>query len=181
MTEPQDKGTPRPLYRRASEALDAAHKACFNHPGRDVLGMSHGPFSGVNVALGIVSGLEHENAVLRTRLRAAVNSHDAMKEALKFYADPQTWQLDGAAPISTAPIRSDRGDRARSALDNLGVETGSAIEAPREMSGMKECVEALKAAQSFVEEYRETRDPGGVLIVASKINAVLAKLEKANG
>ena len=123
MTEPQDKGTPRPLYRRASEALDAAHKACFNHPGRDVLGMSHGPFSGVNVALGIVSGLEHENAVLRTRLRAAVNSHDAMKE----------------------------------------------------------CVEALKAAQSFVEEYRETRDPGGVLIVASKINAVLAKLEKANG
>ena len=55
------------------------------------------------------------------------------------------------------------------------------VQAVNAHDAMKECVEALKAAQSFVEEYRETRDPGGVLIVASKINAVLAKLEKANG
>ena len=47
-----------PYYDRASKALDAAHKACFNHPERDVLGMSHGPFSGVNEALEIIAELE---------------------------------------------------------------------------------------------------------------------------
>jgi hypothetical protein len=48
----------RDYYRRASEALDAAYKACFNHPDRPPLGMSHGPFSGVNEVLGMVSELE---------------------------------------------------------------------------------------------------------------------------
>ena len=53
--------SPRILYDRASQALDAAHKACFNHPDRGAVGMSHGPFSGVNVALGIIAGLEESN------------------------------------------------------------------------------------------------------------------------
>lgn len=48
----------RPYYDRASAALDAAYKACFNHPDRPLLGMSHGPFSGVNEVLGIVAELE---------------------------------------------------------------------------------------------------------------------------
>lgn len=52
---------PRILYDRASQALDAAHKACFHHPDRGAVGMSHGPFSGVNVALGIIAGLEESN------------------------------------------------------------------------------------------------------------------------
>lgn len=60
--------TSGPLYDRALDALRAAHKACFEHEGRDVLGMSHGPFSGVNVALGIVAQLEDENKILRTAL-----------------------------------------------------------------------------------------------------------------
>ena len=113
---------------------------------------------------------------------------DAMKQALKFYADPQTWQLDGAAPISTAPIRADRGDRARSALNNLGVETGSAIEAPREMSGLshdalKECVEALKEAVRMYENYALVAEPVEGFRPGKWIGdarSALAKLEKAS-
>ena len=106
----------------------------------------------------------------------AVNSHDAMKEALKFYADPQTWQLDGAAPISTAPIRADRGDRARAAM--RGVETGSAIEAPSAMSAMKECVEALRKARAYLDDMSDHPEPGDTI---QMIDSALAKLEKANG
>lgn len=54
-----------PEYDKASAALDEAHKACLKHPERDVLGMSSGPFSGVNVALGIVHNLEKFNAEIR--------------------------------------------------------------------------------------------------------------------
>lgn len=56
----------RPEYDRALKALQAAYDACYNHPGRDVLGMSHGPFSGVNEVLGIVDRLESENRRLRS-------------------------------------------------------------------------------------------------------------------
>jgi hypothetical protein len=58
----------RPYYARALKALQAAHDACFNHPDRDLLGMSSGPFSGVNEALKIVDELETENKTLRSRL-----------------------------------------------------------------------------------------------------------------
>jgi len=44
--------------RRAASALDAAHKACLDHPDRGPVGMSHGAFSGVNEALGIIAQLE---------------------------------------------------------------------------------------------------------------------------
>jgi hypothetical protein len=60
--------TERPYYERAAKALEAAHKACFNSPDRGVVGMSSGPFSGVNEALGIVALLEEENRQLRARL-----------------------------------------------------------------------------------------------------------------
>lgn len=55
----------RALYKQAHAALDAAHQACFGHSERDALGMSHGPFSGVNQALGIIARLEDENWRLR--------------------------------------------------------------------------------------------------------------------
>lgn len=61
----------RPYYDKALAALQAAHDACYGHPSRDVLGMSHGPFSGVNVALGIVAELEDQNARLRVALAKA--------------------------------------------------------------------------------------------------------------
>lgn len=54
-----------PKYNAAYDALKSAHEACFNHPERPLLGMSHGPFSGVNVALEIVAELEDENRRLR--------------------------------------------------------------------------------------------------------------------
>ena len=60
--------TDRPYYDKALAALDAAHRACFEHPDRPLLGMSHGPFSGVNVALGIVADLERQVAELRGEL-----------------------------------------------------------------------------------------------------------------
>ena len=56
-------------YAEAFEALKEAHAACFKRPQRDVLGMSHGPFSGVNKALGIISQLEHENEKLKEKIR----------------------------------------------------------------------------------------------------------------
>ncbi len=62
-----------PLYTKALAALSAAHQACFDHPDRDVLGMSHGPFSGVNEALGIISLLEEENIKLRALLGLRTN------------------------------------------------------------------------------------------------------------
>ena len=48
----------RPYYNQALKALEAAHKACFDHPDRPPQGMSQGPFSGVNEVLGIVALLE---------------------------------------------------------------------------------------------------------------------------
>lgn len=57
-----------PQYDRALKALQAAHDACFKHPERPILGMSHGPFSGVNEALEIVALLETENEALRRKL-----------------------------------------------------------------------------------------------------------------
>lgn len=52
------KADERPMYDKALKALSEAHQACFKHEDRDTLGMSHGPFSGVNEALGIVLKLE---------------------------------------------------------------------------------------------------------------------------
>lgn len=53
---PSDKQGP--VFCAVREALDKAHTACFKHPARDVLGMSSGPFSGVNYTLGAVMSLE---------------------------------------------------------------------------------------------------------------------------
>ena len=51
-----------PYYARALAALQAAHDACCRDERRDVLGMSHGPFAGVNEALAIVDQLERKLA-----------------------------------------------------------------------------------------------------------------------
>jgi len=64
----------RALYKKALDALNEAHKACFNHPDRPLLGMSHGPFSGVNVALGIIARLEDENDLLRQKYNAKLSA-----------------------------------------------------------------------------------------------------------
>ncbi len=61
----------RPYYDKALAALTAAHKACYeawdSDPKRNPLGMSFGPFAGVNIALGIIDELEQ-------RLNRASNS-----------------------------------------------------------------------------------------------------------
>lgn len=61
-----------PVYKAVSAALDEAHAACFKHPDRGPIGMSHGPFSGVNFALGAVAALEkrlEELVVINAELR----------------------------------------------------------------------------------------------------------------
>lgn len=80
----------RPYYSRALAALEAAHKACFEHPGRDVLGMSSGPFSGVNEALGIVAELEARAKTAEAelaRLRAAGTFNAGLDEAILIARD----------------------------------------------------------------------------------------------
>ena len=67
--------TSGPLYDKAWQALQTAHEACFKHPGRDLLGMSSGPFSGVNEALGIIMLLEEENRALKARLIEKMGHH----------------------------------------------------------------------------------------------------------
>jgi len=73
---PPNDGPPRPYYSRVLRALQTAHDACLKHPDRPTLGMSHGPFAGVNEALGIVASMEIIIAALRaengelSRLRA---------------------------------------------------------------------------------------------------------------
>lgn len=61
-----------PKYRLALEALQAAHDACFKDQTRDVLGMSHGPFSGVNRVLGLVSEMELHEKQLEEKYKLAV-------------------------------------------------------------------------------------------------------------
>lgn len=65
--------TSGPLYDKAAAALKSAHEACFKHPDRDLLGMSSGPFSGVNEALGIIMLMEEENLALKARLQKTNN------------------------------------------------------------------------------------------------------------
>jgi len=84
--KPAAESGKRPYYTRAAQALDAAHKACFKHSDRPLLGMSHGPFSGVNEALGIVAALEDaltDATAELTRLRAEV---EALREAARPFA-----------------------------------------------------------------------------------------------
>jgi len=70
----------RPLYDKALVALNGAYRACYDQPDRDVLGMSHGPFSGVNVALMIVANLEKEMiAIQKIRLRIKSETEAAMR------------------------------------------------------------------------------------------------------
>ena len=59
MTKPFNFGQ-GPIRLECKEKLNAAHKACFDHPNRDALGMSHGPFSGVNHVLGVLATLEDD-------------------------------------------------------------------------------------------------------------------------
>lgn len=47
----------RDVYLYAFALLEGAHKACFKDSDRPVLGMSHGPFSGVNQVLSLVTKL----------------------------------------------------------------------------------------------------------------------------
>jgi len=68
---PQGK---RVLYNKALKALQTAHDACFKEH-KDVLGMSSGPFSGVNEALGIIARLEDESDWFKKKGDEQRNEH----------------------------------------------------------------------------------------------------------
>lgn len=75
------------LVRMARAALEEAHKACFNHPDRRPMGMSHGPFSGVNFALGALASVGTQNSAQKATISALVASNAEMREALGPFAE----------------------------------------------------------------------------------------------
>lgn len=66
-----------PIYIQCSKALDEAHKACFKN-NDSVLGMSHGPFSGVNFVLGKIFLME--NFILRSKPESLLLSDEEFLE-----------------------------------------------------------------------------------------------------
>jgi hypothetical protein len=95
-----------PVFCAVREALDKAHTACFKHPDRDVLGMSSGPFSGVNYALGAVMNLEASLTAAQEeneRLRAAPPKHGIYIASKTKHADRWRFLRDkvGEPIIST--------------------------------------------------------------------------------
>jgi hypothetical protein len=90
-----------PRYQQALKALEAAHDACFNHPDRGVLGMSHGPFSGVNEALGIIALMEEENTYLHDRLQKLESMIDTAVEDMPL--DRRKRVFDRLALLFMAP------------------------------------------------------------------------------
>lgn len=84
----------RPEYDKAVKALSEAHTACFKHEDRDVLGMSHGPFSGVNKALEIVLSLETLAAMQQVEIKKLkLQLINKEKEALDADSNPRTREL----------------------------------------------------------------------------------------
>src|ERR1051326_1960928 len=110
-----------PFYIKANKALDEAHKACLGHLDRDVLGMSSGPFSGVNEALGIIKKLEDENRLLRNWF-LNLESFDSEKKRYIEYAkkgnimdevntkenNEQVGQLEGTATTPTVEVKTEQ-------------------------------------------------------------------------
>lgn len=52
---------------------------------------------------------------------------DELLEALRFYADPETYQVPGSdfsqMDFDLSPINQDRGEKARAILDHIGMIT----------------------------------------------------------
>lgn len=78
----------RPRYNKALTLLNDAHQACFKSPDRDVLGMSHGPFSGVNEVLGMFAGIESDFKCAAAALTLANARIARLEEAL---ASAKAW------------------------------------------------------------------------------------------
>jgi hypothetical protein len=94
------------LVAKARDALDAAHKACFNHPDRGPVGMSHGPFSGVNFALGVLATAGEANKALLTRAEAAEAANAELRAAVdeaKVRVKPLTWNERNGTHRGHAP------------------------------------------------------------------------------
>jgi len=70
------------LAERARAALQAAHLACFQHPDRGPVGMSRGPFSGVNEVLGVVAQLLASLKLETARAEEAEQEVERLRAAL---------------------------------------------------------------------------------------------------
>ncbi len=93
---------------------------------------------------------------------------------------PARMDIRGATQPETDRLRRDEAARLWNGrcIASRGVETGSAIESPREMSAMKECVEALDNLLMALEL------PGNHCELEQakpRARSALSKLEKANG
>ncbi len=118
------------LVAKARDALDAAHKACFNHPDRGPIGMSHGPFSGVNFALGVLATAGEANKALLARAEAAEAANAELRAAMEPFAadlanftqpDEDTW-LDGSPYEKRSRLKTSDLRRAASLLRKGGAD-----------------------------------------------------------
>ena len=161
MTEPQDKGTPRPWKLVPVEPTDEMLEA----------GASWVSAGAVYTAM----------CAAAPELPPA---QDEMSATVRFWRSGTLSAQEAMIVVAGLLERSPP-------VFPLGVETGSAIEAPRAMSGlshdaMKECVEALKALIAHTKAWeRLTAEEAGHEPCLSDplVDAIaaIAKLEKANG
>ena len=157
MTEPQDKGTPRPWKLVPVEPTDEMLEA----------GASWVSAGAVYTAM----------CAAAPELPPA---QDEMSATVRFWRSGTLSAQEAMIVVAGLLERSPP-------VFPLGVETGSAIEAPRAMSGlshdaMKECVEELKEFVAIAER----SEPGvninfAVALRKVKAKAALANLERANG
>ena len=145
MTEPQDKGTPRPWKLVPVEPTDEMLEA----------GASWVSAGAVYTAM----------CAAAPELPPA---QDEMSATVRFWRSGTLSAQEAMIVVAGLLERSPP-------VFPLGVETGSAIEAPREM---KECVEALRKARAYLDDMSDHPEPGDTI---QMIDAALAKLEKANG
>jgi hypothetical protein len=87
---------------RALSLLEGAHQACLKSPDRDVLGMSHGPFSGVNEVLGMFAVIEQDFKRAAARITELEAENARLREALQPFAsaaDDTSGEYDDQNPL----------------------------------------------------------------------------------
>lgn len=89
----------RHYYEKASKALNEAHLACFRHPERPLLGMSHGPFSGVNEALGIIATLDQLRLDLQAKAMSFCIERDQARAELASLKQEAMEAMERVMPI----------------------------------------------------------------------------------
>lgn len=108
--------------RRARELLQAAHDACFKALDRDILGMSSGPFSGVNEVLGLIAEMDSTLAAQA----AQIASLSASRDGYARQSDARAAECDRLS-AKLAAVEGER-DEARLSAQTVGDQLGQAVD-----------------------------------------------------